>query len=227
MRQINPDVFAAFPITPSTEIPQYFAQYRGRRAGGHRVRHRGERALLHVHLHGGPGRRRPGGDRHLLLRAGLHVRDALRHRLRPPARHPGGGQPRPHRPHQHQQRPLRLHGRPGLRLDPDLCREQPGGLRQLPPGHAHRRAAPGAPAHHDLPGRVHHLPRGGEHPAGAGRGRARLRGGVPPGALPAQARKPPGRGRLRHLPLLHGAQGAAGPGHGGRPGRHPGRGRRL
>ena len=27
MRQIAPDVFAAFPITPSTEIPQYFAQY--------------------------------------------------------------------------------------------------------------------------------------------------------------------------------------------------------
>ena len=27
MRQINPDVFAMFPITPSTEVPQYFAQY--------------------------------------------------------------------------------------------------------------------------------------------------------------------------------------------------------
>ncbi len=27
MRQINPDVFAMFPITPSPEIPQYFAQY--------------------------------------------------------------------------------------------------------------------------------------------------------------------------------------------------------
>ncbi len=27
MKQINPDVFAMFPITPSTEIPQYFAQY--------------------------------------------------------------------------------------------------------------------------------------------------------------------------------------------------------
>ena len=27
MRQINPGVFAAFPITPSTEIPQYVAQY--------------------------------------------------------------------------------------------------------------------------------------------------------------------------------------------------------
>ncbi len=28
IRQIEPDVFAAFPITPSTEIPQYFAQYK-------------------------------------------------------------------------------------------------------------------------------------------------------------------------------------------------------
>ena len=27
IRQINPDVFAMFPITPSTEIPQYYAQY--------------------------------------------------------------------------------------------------------------------------------------------------------------------------------------------------------
>ncbi|MCH5186212.1 MAG: pyruvate ferredoxin oxidoreductase, partial [Oscillospiraceae bacterium] len=27
MRQINPDVVAAFPITPSTEVPQYFASF--------------------------------------------------------------------------------------------------------------------------------------------------------------------------------------------------------
>ena len=27
MKQINPDVMGAFPITPSTEIPQYFAKY--------------------------------------------------------------------------------------------------------------------------------------------------------------------------------------------------------
>ena len=27
IRQINPDVFPAFPITPSTEIPQYFSSY--------------------------------------------------------------------------------------------------------------------------------------------------------------------------------------------------------
>ena len=27
MRQINPDVMGAFPITPSTEIPQYFSSF--------------------------------------------------------------------------------------------------------------------------------------------------------------------------------------------------------
>ena len=27
MKQINPDVVAAFPITPSTEVPQYFSTY--------------------------------------------------------------------------------------------------------------------------------------------------------------------------------------------------------
>ena len=27
MKQINPDVVAAFPITPSTEVPQYFSAF--------------------------------------------------------------------------------------------------------------------------------------------------------------------------------------------------------
>ena len=27
MKQINPDVMGAFPITPSTEIPQYFSRF--------------------------------------------------------------------------------------------------------------------------------------------------------------------------------------------------------
>ena len=27
LRQVNPDVMAAFPITPSTEIPQYFSSF--------------------------------------------------------------------------------------------------------------------------------------------------------------------------------------------------------
>ena len=27
MRQINPDVVPAYPITPSTEVPQYFSSF--------------------------------------------------------------------------------------------------------------------------------------------------------------------------------------------------------
>ena len=61
MRQINPDVFAAFPITPSTEIPQYFAQYVADGLGGHRVHPGGVGALLHVRLH--RSRRPPGSGR--------------------------------------------------------------------------------------------------------------------------------------------------------------------
>ena len=37
LRQINPDVFPAFPITPSTEIPQYFASICSKRTGRYRV----------------------------------------------------------------------------------------------------------------------------------------------------------------------------------------------
>ena len=32
MRQINPDVMPAFPITPSTEIPQYFSSFVDRKS---------------------------------------------------------------------------------------------------------------------------------------------------------------------------------------------------
>lgn len=66
MKQIDPDVMAAFPITPSTEIPQYFAQYSGQRGGQHGVCPGGVRAQLHVRLHRRRSRRGPGGDCHLL-----------------------------------------------------------------------------------------------------------------------------------------------------------------
>lgn len=37
MKQIDPDVMGAFPITPSTEIPQYFSSYVDNgEGGGHR-----------------------------------------------------------------------------------------------------------------------------------------------------------------------------------------------
>ena len=37
MRQINPGVVAAFPITPSTEVPQYFSSFCKQWTSGYRV----------------------------------------------------------------------------------------------------------------------------------------------------------------------------------------------
>ena len=59
MKQIDPDVMAAFPITPSTEIPQYFA--------------RGIRAQLDVRLHRRRGRRGAGHYGHVLCGPGPDV----------------------------------------------------------------------------------------------------------------------------------------------------------
>ena len=63
MKQIDPDVMAAFPITPSTEIPQYFAQYVAN----------GEVNTEFVRLHRRRSRRGPGGDCHLLSGPGPDV----------------------------------------------------------------------------------------------------------------------------------------------------------
>ena len=71
MRQINPDVFAAFPITPSTEIPQYFAQYVA--DGKVDTEYVTVESLFHVHLHRCGGSRRQSRDRHQLRRPRLHV----------------------------------------------------------------------------------------------------------------------------------------------------------
>lgn len=74
MRQINPDVFAAFPITPSTEIPQYFAQYVADGAVDTVFVPGGVRALVHgPGLASGPRLPRPCHHRHLFLRSGLYV----------------------------------------------------------------------------------------------------------------------------------------------------------
>lgn len=37
IRQVNPDVMPAFPITPSTEIPQFISQYVGQRPDRHHL----------------------------------------------------------------------------------------------------------------------------------------------------------------------------------------------
>ena len=140
MRQINPDVVCAYPITPQTEVVQLYAQMVADGKVDHRVRHRGVGALGHERRHRLGGRRRAHHDRHLLPGLRPHVGAALRGlQLPAPHRH-DHGQPGPLRPHQHPLRPQRHHGRPRHRLDPDLRRGPPAGLRQLHAGHPHRRA---------------------------------------------------------------------------------------
>ncbi len=60
MKQIDPDVMAAFPITPSTEIPPVLCPVRGQRGSEHRVCPRGVGAQLPVRLHRRRGRQGPG-----------------------------------------------------------------------------------------------------------------------------------------------------------------------
>ena len=124
MKQIDPDVMAAFPITPSTEIPQYFAQYV---ANGEvntefvpvESEHSSMSACIGAEAAGARAVTATSSAGLALMYEMMYV--AASH-------HPGLREPGPHRPHQHQQRPLGLHGHPGRGVDSDLRGEQPGGL---------------------------------------------------------------------------------------------------
>ena len=69
MRQINPDVVAAYPITPQTEVVQIYAQFVADGKVDTRVRHRRERALGHERRDRLGGRRGAHHDGHLARRA--------------------------------------------------------------------------------------------------------------------------------------------------------------
>lgn len=73
MRQIDPDVMGAFPITPSTEIPQYFAQYvADGKVHTELVTVESEHSSMSVCI-GAAGRRRPGHQCHFFLWTGPGV----------------------------------------------------------------------------------------------------------------------------------------------------------
>ena len=105
--------------------------------------------------------------------------------------------------------------------------DEPGGLRQLPPGHAHRGAPGRTPAHHGVPGRLHHLPRQSRTSScWKTRRSSPSWASIQPAHCAAEAMASPhGRGRLTPRPLYYmEAKAAAGPGHGGRQARDPRRG---
>ena len=105
MKQINPDVMGAFPITPSTEIPVFFEAIslteRWRQSLS-----RWNRALCHVHLYRRIGR---GSSRHhsdFLSRTGSDVGALLYVQHQQTACHHGGSQQSFDWTDQHQQRPF-------------------------------------------------------------------------------------------------------------------------
>ena len=71
MKQIDPDVMAAFPITPSTEIPQYFAQYVANGEVNTEFAILSKKEMGHIHSPLHP--KGPGGDCHLLSGPGPDV----------------------------------------------------------------------------------------------------------------------------------------------------------
>ena len=91
MRQINPDVMGAFPITPSTEIPQYYSRFI---ADGlvdtEFVPVESEHSAMSVCI----------GN--IFRRAGIHVGAALCGCFGEIAYHHGGGKPGAHRTDQYQ-----------------------------------------------------------------------------------------------------------------------------
>ena len=138
MKQINPDVMGAYPITPSTEIPQYFSTYVDNgEVDTEFIAVESEHSAMSTCI----GAEAAGcraisatsscGLCYMTEMLYVAASDRLPITLAVSCRALS-------RPHQHQQRPLRRHGRAGRRLADAVCGDEPGGLRQLPAGHADR-----------------------------------------------------------------------------------------
>ena len=123
MRQINPDVMPAYPITPSTEIPQYFTSY----VSNGQVdtvfipvesEHSAMSACIGSEAAGARTITATSSCGLALMWEVLNVAasDRLPHLS-------GPGQPGSFRSDQHQLRPLRRHGRPQYRMDSAFCRK--------------------------------------------------------------------------------------------------------
>ena len=154
----RPEVVCAYPISPQTHIIEAIGAMvkSGELAPCEFINVESEFAAMSVSIGasadgraGLHGDREPGAavhDRGRLQRGGTRTAD------RDDAREPGD-----RRADQHLERPQRRDGRPRLRLDPALRRDEPGGRRPPRPGVPPRRGAlaPG----HGLHGRLHPHPR--------------------------------------------------------------------
>ena len=134
LRQINPDVFPAFPITPSTEIPQYFASFV---ANGQvdtefipvESEHSSMSAAIGASAAGARALTATSSCGMAYMWEELYIAAS--------AVSIGTGEPCTVRSDQHQLRSFRQYGRKRFRMDPDVCREQPGSIRQHGSGVPH------------------------------------------------------------------------------------------
>lgn len=128
IRQVNPDVMPAFPITPSTEIPQMVSTYI---ANGQMdtefIPVESEHSSMSATI-GAGGSRSQKSYCYIFCRSGIDVGGTFTGSVQPPAISDGIGKPYFIRPDQYQLRSLRWNGSQRYRMDPDLCGEQPGGI---------------------------------------------------------------------------------------------------
>ena len=123
IRQVNPDVMPAFPITPSTEIPQMVSTYI---ANGEMDTEFIPVESEHSSMSAAIGAE--AADRYLFRRTGIDVGGASACRIKPYAAGFNAGKPYSFRSDQYQLRSFRWNGSQRYRVDPDLCREQSGSL---------------------------------------------------------------------------------------------------
>ena len=121
IKQINPDVMPAFPITPSTEIPQFISTYISNgEIDTEFIPVESEHSAMSAAI----GASAAGClNSNLILRYGADVGGALCCSFQPSADRTGSCKQSFIRPDQYQLRPLRQYGCKRYRMAPDLCRE--------------------------------------------------------------------------------------------------------
>ena len=116
IKQVEPDVMPAFPITPSTELPQFVSNFI---ANGEIDTECRDWCI---------GSRSACFDSNFLLRTCFDVGSALCGRFQSSASLHGSSQPCVVRSAEYQQRAFRQYGSKRFRMDSDLCRKQSGSL---------------------------------------------------------------------------------------------------
>ena len=211
MKQINPDVMGAFPITPSTEIPQYFSQYiADGEVDTEFVAVESEHSAMSVCIGASAA-----GARAVTATssAGLAYMWELLY-VAASARLPitmavvNRALTGPININNDHSDSMGARDSGWIQIYAESNQEvYDNYIQAMPISETHQTSD------HDLSGRIHHQPRCVKHRAARRRRSQGVRGRIQPRELPAQVGKPAGSRPLRHLAVLHGGQEIPGAGH--------------